>query len=46
MIILNSKAQLILNIIAKVDASRLTISNAAKLLNKSKRIHLCLILFV
>ena len=37
MIILNSKAQLTVDVIAKVADSRITVANAAKLLNKSTR---------
>jgi len=37
MIVMNSKAQLTVDIIAKVVEGRLTIANAAKLLNKSHR---------
>lgn len=37
MITLNSKAQFTLDVIAKVSERRITISNAAKLLNKSRR---------
>ena len=36
-IVLNSKAQLTVDIIAKVAERKITIANAAKLLNKSKR---------
>jgi transposase len=36
-IILNSKAQLTVDVIAKVADSRITVANAAKLLNKSTR---------
>lgn len=34
---LNSKAQLTVDVIAKVDERRITIANAAKLLSKSRR---------
>ena len=37
MIVLNSKAQLTVDIIAKVAERKVTIANAAKLLNKSRR---------
>ena len=37
MITLNSKAQLTVDIIAKVAERKITIANAAKLLNKSSR---------
>jgi len=37
MIMMNSKAQLAVDVIAKVAEGRLTIGNATKLLNKSRR---------
>ncbi len=37
MIIMDSKAQLTVDIIAKVADCKITIANAAKLLNKSRR---------
>ncbi|QWA10365.1 helix-turn-helix domain-containing protein [Sodalis ligni] len=37
MITLNSKAQLTMDVIAKVAEHKITIANAAKLLNKSRR---------
>ncbi len=37
MIVMNSKAQLIVDVIAKVSESKITIANASKLLNKSRR---------
>lgn len=37
MIVLNSKAQLIVDVIAKVAERKITIANATKLLNKSRR---------
>lgn len=37
MIVLNSKAQLTIDVIAKVAEHKITIANAAKLLNKSRR---------
>jgi len=37
MIVMNSKAQLTVDIIAKVSIKKITINNAAKLLNKSRR---------
>ncbi len=37
MIVLNSKAQLTVDVIANVAERNITIANAAKLLNKSRR---------
>ena len=37
MIVLNSKAQLTVDVIAKVAERKITIANATKLLNKSRR---------
>lgn len=37
MIMMDAKAQLIVDIIAKVAESKITMTNAAKLLNKSRR---------
>ncbi|BFT30577.1 hypothetical protein D210916BOD24_17530 [Alteromonas sp. D210916BOD_24] len=37
MIVLNSKAQLTVDVIAKVAEHKITIANATKLLNKSRR---------